>query len=286
MKFLREPLLHFVFLGAALFVVFRLVGGDGAEPGRIVVTRGRIEQFVVMFSRTWQRAPTREELEGLIRDYLREEVFSREAIAIGLDRDDTIIRRRLRQKMEFITDEVSGRIEPTEAELQAYLDEHPGDYRLEPRFTFRQVYLNPDRRGDALDKDAARLLAELRRLEPKADTRERGDRLMIEHDFTDAGAREVAATFGESFAGRLGELAPGSWEGPIESAYGLHLVLIAERTDGRLPRLDEVKESVQRDWYNARRIEAGEKLYAELLKKYEVTVDWPEESTETVGDAR
>ncbi|MGH8761509.1 MAG: hypothetical protein ACREVW_18715, partial [Burkholderiales bacterium] len=141
-KLLREPLLHFVLLGAALFAVFGMMKQrGGVEPGNIIITQGRIEHLATGFARTRQRPPTAEELEALIRDAVREEVYVREAMAMGLDRDDTVIRRRLRQKLEFVSEDIAALAEPSDADLRAFLQSHPDKFRDEPRFTFSHVYL-------------------------------------------------------------------------------------------------------------------------------------------------
>src|SRR6476620_6128894 len=163
-RFIREPFLHFLLLGALIFIAHRFLSkriDDGS--GRIVITQGQITSMVIGFSRTWQRPPTREELEGLIRDRVREEVYSREAKAMGLDRDDPIIRRLLQQKLEFVTDDVAAIAEPTDAELADYLKTHAASFRADRRFTFSQVYLDPNKHGDRLGQDANQLLIQLRR---------------------------------------------------------------------------------------------------------------------------
>ena len=139
--------MHFLLLGALIFGAFKFISGETIEPGKILITQGRIESLEIAFSRTWRRPPTASELEGLIRDYVREEVFAREAVALGLDKDDTIIRRRLRQKLEFVSEDVAAHAEPTDEQLRAYLKEHADAFRGDRRFTFRQVYLNPQQRG-------------------------------------------------------------------------------------------------------------------------------------------
>ncbi|HXJ17795.1 MAG TPA: peptidyl-prolyl cis-trans isomerase, partial [Candidatus Polarisedimenticolia bacterium] len=151
-KLLKEPLLHFVVLGALLFGVYGWMN-RGAEPqaGRIVVTQGQIENLRVTYHRVWQRSPTPSELDGLIQDYVREEVLAREATKLGLDLDDVVIRRRLRQKMEFIANDLAAPPEPTEADLEEFLAKHPDHFRIEPRVTVRQVYLDPAKHGDGLE---------------------------------------------------------------------------------------------------------------------------------------
>jgi hypothetical protein len=162
-KIVREPLLHFLLLGAAIFVVYSMVSRiSSGEPGKIVITQGQLESMLDNFTQTRQRPPTEVEWEGLIRDRVRQEVFYREALALDLDKDDLIIRRRLQQKMEFISDGAAAQAQPTDAELSAYLQAHPDLFRVDPRFAFRQVFLNPEKHGKNLARDAAQLLAELK----------------------------------------------------------------------------------------------------------------------------
>lgn len=280
-RILKEPLLHFLLLGAVIFAAYGVVSKRGSdEPGKIVVSAGQIAAMAEGFARTWRRPPTREELEGLIRDRVQEEVYYREAMAIGLDKDDTIIRRRLRQKMEFLTDDVAALAEPTDDQLSAFLKAHADTFRVQRQFTFSHVYLNPERRGESLARDTAQLLAQLQQAGAPADVSELGDSFLLEHNFQSVLSSEAAKLFGEKFAAKLGELSPGQWHGPVESGYGVHLVWISERTEGRLPVLAEVREAVRREWANARRLEGNEKFYQELLKRYVVTVERPKPSEE------
>jgi hypothetical protein len=275
-RILHEPLLHFVLLGAAIFAAYSLVTQRGGnEPGNIVITAGQVTAIELGFTRTWHRPPTRDELEALLRDRVREEVYYREAMALGLDQDDTIIRRRLRQKLEFLTDDVVDQAQPTDAELQAYLTAHPDSFRGQMEFTFSHVYLNPDKHGEHLARDTAALLAQLNRAGGEADVSALGDTFLLERAFAAVPAREVAKQFGEPFATKLGEVSPGQWQGPIDSGYGVHLVFVSERTEGRVPRLDEVRDAVTREWDNARRLAANDKLYEEMLKRYAVTIEAP-----------
>ena len=160
-RWLREPLVHFVALGGLLFLAFNWWGGGGPGSSRIVITPGQVDSIAAGFARTWQRPPTDAELKGLIDDYVREEIAAREAMTAGLDRDDTVIRRRLRQKLEFVAEDSIDSTPPTDAELQAWLEQHPEAFRVEPEVAFRQVYLSPDRRRASLEGDGRRLLAQL-----------------------------------------------------------------------------------------------------------------------------
>jgi len=274
---LKEPLLHFLLLGAAIFVVYNLgprrSSGDG---GKIVVTQGQLASMWDGFTRTRQREPTHDEWEGLIRDRVREEVYYREALALSLDKDDSIIRRRLQQKMEFISDDVAAQAQPTDDELNAYLQAHPDSFRVAPRFTFRQVFLNPEKRGKSLAHDTAQLLTQLNQEGGKTNISSLGDAIMLDHQYDALPASEVANLFGDKFAKTLDGLSLGRWQGPIESAFGVHLVFVSQRVEGRVPALAEVREAVRREWEDANRLEAKDKFYRGLLNHYTVTIEKPE----------
>ena len=230
----REPLVHFLVIGALLFVAFHW-GGDGGA-GRIVITPGQVDAMVAGFARTWQRPPTEQELKGLLDDYVREEIATREAMALGLDRDDTIIRRRLRQKLEFPSDDSVDATPPTDAELQAWLDAHPDAFRSEPEVAFRQVYLSQERGTRPLDAEARRLLAALAGAGAVGEIEALGDSHHAAARGRAIARSQVAREFGDEFADAVTTLAPGRWSGPIQSGYGLHLVLVRERVEARLPR--------------------------------------------------
>jgi hypothetical protein len=276
-RLLKEPLLHFLLLGAAIFAAYGVVSKrSSGEPGKIIISAGQVAAMAESFTGTWRRPPTREEIEGLIRDRVQEEVYYREAMALGLDKDDTIIRRRLRQKLEFLTDDVAALAEPTDDELSAYLKAHPDTFRVQRQFTFSHVYLNRERRGENLARDTTQLLAQLQQAGGKTDLSELGDPFLLEHKFQSLPASEAVNQFGEKFASKLGKLSLGQWQGPVESGYGVHLVWISERTEGHVPALAEVRDAVRREWANTRRLETNEKFYAELLKRYTVTIEHPQ----------
>ena len=280
-KAVREPLLHFLILGIAIFVAYSLVSkGSVVEGGKIVITRGQLASTWESFTQTRQREPNAEEWKGLIRERVREEVYYREALALGLDRGDAPIRQRLRQKMEFISEDVAAQTEPSEDQLRSYLNSHPDKFRLDQHFTFSQIYLDPARHGRRLNADAQQMLAKLNNAAAKADLSTMGDPFLLEPSSQDVSARDVARDFGEKFTAALGELPVGKWQGPVESGLGMHLVYVSKRTDGRIPQLIEVLDAVRREWANEYRLEANEKFYQGLLNRYTVTVELPQPSPE------
>lgn len=283
----REPLVHFLAIGGALFLFSAVTGrGRSPRPTDIVVTVGQVERLVESYRRTWQRPPTARELRGLVDDYVREEVYNREAVALGLDRDDAVIRRRLRQKMEFFSQDLAMQVDPTDAELQAYLDAHPEGFARDARLDFVQVYVSIDRRGEAGARAAAvRLLAQLRAGGRDADVREFGDPLMLAPEHTGVASRDVAAQFGNAFAAAIDTLPVGQWSGPVESGFGLHLVLIRRRTAGAIPPLAEVRDAVTRDVMNERRLSLNEAVYRRLAERYAISVEWPDWARAAVSDS-
>jgi hypothetical protein len=227
-----------------------------------------------LFEQTWQRPPTPQELEALIQDHVREEVYNRQARKLGLDIDDAVIRRRLRTKMEFFDENAAGLATPTEQQLEQYLQQHAARFEMEPQMAFRQVFLNSGNRGAGAWQDAAELL-QLLNGENDADPSMLGDSTLLPFDQPLAGKSRIAADLGTGFADALAMAPQGVWSGPVESAYGLHLVFVTERMQGQSPALAQVRESVLREWTNAQRNAVLEERYREYLSQYSVAVERP-----------
>ena len=280
---LREPLVHFLFIGVALFLVFEVFDDPaGPQSSRIVITNGQVEYLKASFARTRQRPPTEQELQGLIDGYVREEIFYREALALGLEKDDPVIRRRLRQKLELMSDDLAGIIIPTDDQLQQFLETHPEIFRTEPRIAFRHVFLDIAQRGNAALDEAARLLAVLSDEGSESNPDTLGDRLMLPKTFHLTHVSEIAKLFGESFSIELNNITPDKWTGPVQSGYGLHLILVTEHVAGRLPRLDEIREAIEWEWAAAHRTELKENIYNELRGRYTIVFEQQSGGEKTV----
>jgi hypothetical protein len=263
----REPLLHFFVLGALLFALYGWLNrGALSSPGEIVVSREQMQSLQAQFQRTWQRTPLPEELQGLVESWIREEILYREGLAMGLERDDSIVRRRVAQKVEFMAEGVSP-VPPTDEELQAWLDQHAEKYRVESGYSLRQVYFNPVRHGDNLKISVSAALRALQAGKPVA-----GDSTMLPDRLDKVPAFEVARVFGEEFRKGLDALPVGSWQGPVRSGFGMHLVELRVRDDGRRAELGEVRATVERDLLSARSAELKAAFYARLRAKYEVHI--------------
>jgi hypothetical protein len=274
-RLLREPLLHFLALGILLFLAYGWLSGRGVLAGdRIVITQGRIEQLAAGFDAIHQRMPTASELDGMIEEAVREEVYSREARSMGLDQDDTIIRRRLMTKLQFLSEDTTPVSEPTDAQLQEYLDAHATDFRVERHYNFTHVYLSPQRHGEHLGADVEALLAQLHR-DGTADASKLGDPFLLELRFDDVAASELERRFGADFETALRTLPTGEWSGPVPSTYGMHIVLIRERNNERTATLADVRDDVRRKWMQGQREQANDRYYADLRRRYAVTVERP-----------
>ena len=268
---LREPLVHFLALGSLLFLFYTWRNGGLAGGGnRIDVSVGQVASLKASFEKLWLRAPTDAELASLVDEFVREEVAVREATSRGLEEGDIVIRRRLRQKLEFLLEDELAIAPPTDAELQAWLDTHPSDYAVQPVVTLRQVYINTDRRGAEAQAEAE---AALRRLRAGADPHSVGDPTLLPAETGPSEVRDVAIRFGEEFATAVATLEPGPWSGPISSTYGLHLVQVVTKTPGRSPDLALVRDQVTRDVLVAKRAAGVDSLYRVMTGRYRVTVD-------------
>jgi hypothetical protein len=282
---LREPLFHFLLLGCVFFLLYQLVvdGGEGETAGRmqIRISEARIEAIAAGFEKTWQRPPSPAEMDGLLQGFVREEIYYREALALGLDQDDPVLRQRLAQKLRFLLEDLAQLAEPTEAELQAYLDANPDAYRRSPSFSLQLVYLNPAVRGANIDVEAGKMLTGLRAGEvTAADT---GDATMLPQRYQNESLPNIGRDMGRDFVQQLIDVPVGSWQGPLVSSFGLHLVYIEKRIDSELPALDEVRKRVLRDWTSEKRQQMNQTSYQELYKRYQVIIEEPLSDVSTSG---
>jgi hypothetical protein len=273
---LREPLLHFLLIGIGMFVLYSLVrDDDSGAPREIVVSEARVEALAESFAATWMRPPTAAEIKGLVDDFIAEEIYYREAIAIGLDQDDTIVRRRLRQKMEFISDATVAAVEPTDAQLQDYLAKHPEKFVSPAALTFQQVFFSTERRGEAATRQAEQLLVELQAGRGIENLDEAGDPTLLPQAMQSASPQDVANAFGSEFAAQLEEAPVGQWAGPLQSGFGLHLVKVDGRETGSLPTLEKIRPIVLREWQSAQRTQSNQKFLNDLRVQYEVRIEGP-----------
>ena len=265
---LRDPLVHCLAAGAALFALHAAFAGEGDEEDVIRVSAAQVERIATQWTARMGRPPEAGELDGLLAEHVREEALVREARRLGLDRGDVIVRRRLVQKLRFVTEDVEGAPNPDEAALRGFFEADPERYRTPERVSFSHVFFSRESRGDAA-ADASRLLASGG---PGEAWRSRGDPFMLERGVADRPLREVARDYGDAFADALGELVPGVWSGPLASALGVHLVRLDDRAPSRIPAFESVRGRVAVDWESARRARANERHIEELVGRYRVEI--------------
>ncbi len=267
-RLLREPLLHFLLLGILLFVAYGWLNRAGfAARNEIVVSRSQVDGLVMQFEKVWQRAPTAEERQALVDSWVRDEIFYREALAMGLEQGDPVVRRRLSQKIQFIMDTGADAGPPTDADLQRWLDDHADRYRITTGYSLRQHFFDPARHGadlDAVVERARRALA--------AGRRAASDPTMLPAALVGRAA-DVERAFGAEFEQALQTLPVGGWQGPVRSAYGVHLVELESRTDGRPATLADVRPEVARDYLQAASEAAQEAYYRDLRSRYTVRIE-------------
>jgi peptidyl-prolyl cis-trans isomerase C len=271
---LREPLLHFLLLGVALFAVYGYMqrGRGGVESSRqIALTLDDLRQLDSYFESQWRRPPTADEFNSMVEDRIQEEVLYREGLAMGLDKDDTIVKRRMAQKVRFLTEDVAAAHEPTTDELSVWYEKNGEKFVLPGRVTFRHVYFSPDSRGQRAHDDAVDALAKVAS-EPEDSKAAplKADRFMFQEYYSDRSTEQLAKEFGPKFAHAILALKPSAWQGPIESGYGWHLVFVESVTPGRIPALGEVESEVKAAWLNDQKEQAWRKAYKEMRANYSV----------------
>jgi peptidyl-prolyl cis-trans isomerase C len=276
-QLIRDPLLQFIVLGVVLFGLYQLFRDESpSDDRRIVISAQQVDQLSAIFQKQWMRPPTERELQGMVDGFVREEVLYREAKSLGLDRDDTVIRRRLAQKIEFLAQDLATQVEPSDSELETFFKEHPDLFREPPRISFEHVYVSVDARGAEAAADAEKILAALR---SGTDPSEQGDRFMLQRRYIGRNPDEVARHFGRGFAEELLELPRGEWIGPVESGYGLHLVFIEGVEDAYLPDFAEIRPEVRDEYFSFRRREVDEQFYSQLREGYEIVIETPGEES-------
>ncbi len=277
LRWLKEPLFHFLLIGAGIFVLFYQVADPSSErPDRIVVTTDDIKQMSALWSRRWQRPPTPTELDGLIESRIREEVLYREALDLGLERDDTIVRRRMAQKMEFLFLDLTESTPPTDEELEVFLRENSERFQQSARYSLMHVYLSTEQDAEQAYANAQLLLDDLRIQGEGADPVAVSDLFMLGHHLEDSSEQEIARLLGQDFVNDLSGLPVRQWQGPIQSAYGLHLVYVQTHTAARLPPLAEIRERVLTKLQFEQRRKVNDLMIKGLKDRYKIIIENPE----------
>lgn len=274
-RFWREPLIHFFILGLAVVGIHtaldRKPQATDDDPYLVEVSSADIEWMRTLFNKRMGRGPTVQDLRGQVNQLIREQILSREAIAMGLDEGDIGVRRRLVQKIEFLFRDLSTLTEPAEDDLRTYFFENHRRYEISPRMTFTQVYFSIDTRGVEGAKQAAQTL--IKGDDDPYRVPKLGDATILSPHCTQCSVKEIRNRFGLDFAEAVKNLGPGSWNGPIKSAYGFHAVYIHERQDTKLPKFRDIIDRIRNDWMSEKREENTRRVYGEIRSRYQVLVE-------------
>jgi PPIC-type PPIASE domain len=269
-RLLGEPMLHFLLIGIALFAAYQWMAPVDSDGRRIVITQGVVDDLVTQHVAARGREPSSTELRNLIESYVRDEILYREGVQLGLDRDDIVVKRRVRQKIEMMAEEDASTRVPSDADLSTYLVANQARFVQPAILTFEQVFLGESTSGPRVVQVVARTRDALRK---GTDPQELGERTLLPHRMTRTPADLVARDFGDSFAAALEKLPVGEWAGPIDSSFGAHYVRVSDRTPPAAPQLAVVRDHVVREWENERRQRARTDAYAKMRAGYEVTFE-------------
>jgi len=273
-RFLHEPLFHFLLLGIGIFFLFSQINREEKKDDKqkIILSASKIQSLSVAFLRERGRAPTAKEMKKLLESEIREEVLSREALAMGLEKDDLLIRRRLAQKMQYLFEDTALIKEPSDKELQAFLQENPSKFTLPETLSFVQVYLDPKTHKNTLDEDLRNLSQSLKQTSLE-EALNLGDRSLLGYEFSDKREDDILRIFGEKFSQKLFEVPEHSWKGPFSSAYGMHFVYIHSRNKALVPPLSQIKSRVTYEYKRVKQVQANELFYTRLKDRYDISVD-------------
>ena len=289
-RWLHEPLVHFLLLGAVLFAVYHYVqpaGSTAPSSKQIQLSLDELAQLAVLFQSQWRREPTPEEFTRLVESKVQGEILYREAMAMGLDKNDEIVKRRMAQKMQFLAEDVATAREPTTAELKAWYEDNSDKFALPPRLSFRHLYFSPDRRGARARDDAGKAFVKLAgQPEDSKLAASLADPFMFQDYYRDRAPDYLGKEFGPQFALAVAKLAAGSWQGPIESGFGWHLVFVDTVIPGRVPAFEEIETDVKTTWLGEQKALAWEKAYKEMRAKYTVLLPVPADSASAAANAK
>ena len=266
----RDPILHFLLIGGLLFWLYGRVAPMDNGGERIVVTQAMVDELAQQHQARWMRPATEQELAYLVDAHVRDEVMYREGLTLGLDRDDPVIKRRVRQKLDVMFEEQLAAAAPSDAELSAHLARHAARFTRPASLSFEQIFFDGSAKEPAVERAVAAAQGALAR---GVDAQALGQPTLLPRSVEQQPVDRIKRDFGAAFTERLNQLPEGAWSGPVASSLGAHLVRISARTPAVLPPLDEVRQQVLRDWENERRDRSREQSYRALRERYEVVIE-------------
>jgi len=275
-RLFTEPLIQFLIIGACIYGAYALFGApeEDFRDTRVHVDSARINAFISEWESRWNRSPTRDEIDGLIQSYIKEDVLYRQAVLMGLNEDDPITRRRMAQKLEFLTSDLAMMVQPSEGELEQYFSENSALYRAPDRMTFSQVFFDPDDRGNRTLEDAKEALVKLQTAGvPTEESMQVGDGFMLQSDFVSVTPTEAARQMGSGFVEAVVKLEPGEWHGPVLSGYGVHLVYMYDFQKSPPAIFEDVQAAVLENWQLEQREKFNAVFLENLKTRYEIVID-------------
>lgn len=271
---IHEPLVHFLLIGAALFVLYyQQNDGYVNENNRIVISKGSINRLISLWEKKRQRLPTKSELQGMIEQQIREQVMYREVLAMGLDKNDAFIQKRLAQKIEFISSDIAAMAEPSDEELTKFLNKHHKKFAIPASLSFEHIYFSSDKRDAQAEQDALKVLDELEQTDVTIDTHIAGDSFMMGQQYDEITEFGVARIFGQNFAAELFKLNTGDWQEPVKSSYGIHLIRISTITPAKAVELNTVRDKVRDEWQAEQRQSMNKIFYENLRQRYDIVIE-------------
>lgn len=282
-KLLKEPLLHFMVLGILIYLTSIFFQSSSENKQKILISAGKVKHLATLYQKTWQRPANKQQLQETINEYALEQAAYLEGISLGLDKNDIVITRRVRQKLDFIAEEYNKRPVMTDVLLQQFLNENADDFRLEPQISIKQVFLDPPKHNENLSTTIDQLLTQLTN-DPEQNIEQLGERYVFRPQYKNVELSELTRLLGRDFSQSVNKLSVGKWHGPIRSSFGLHLVLVEEKVSGALPQLEQVKSLVIREWEHKQREQSIKRFYDELLMRYPVTINWPDSETSVMNN--
>lgn len=270
-KLIKEPLLHFILIGAAFFLLYSWVGETENESNTITIDESDLEEIVSKFEMQWKRMPTEEELFSIVEKRIEQEVFYQEALKMNLDHNDEIIKRRLSQKMQFLSNDISGLVKPTDEQLQEYYQNHSDKYLVDASYTLHQVYFSPDQREN-WRADAEAAVAKMNSVSID-EAIVMGDPISLPQTYTETSAFHISRQMGDAFLNEIAVLKTGKWQGPVNSGYGAHVVFISEKQEAIPAPFEAVREKVIDDYSFERQAEVKAAIFKEFEKKYQIEFD-------------
>ncbi len=270
-KLLKEPFFHFILIGFALFLLYGLVNTQSNSKDAIVIDDNDIDNFIAKWEMQWNRQPTEKELEGMIKQNIYQEVFYREALKMNLDENDEIIKRRLSQKMQFLSNDLASLKKVTDEELAIYYKENSDNYLTPTSYTLYQIVFTADNRNNP-KQDAENTLNSF--ADASFDEmKNKGDKLPFAYQFTDISSNDLALQLGSIFSIGLENVALNKWAGPISSGFGEHLVFITDKVAPISPSLENVKEKVIQDYEYDYHEKINKEIYQLIKQKYDIQIE-------------